>query len=68
MKITVIHGQSHKGVTYTMTKNVLDFLVGKEDEVYEFFYLKMDQNFVLGAICVFLNGKSFAQGQKKYNR
>ena len=40
MKITVIHGQSHKGVTYTMTKNVLDFLVGKEDEVYEFFLPK----------------------------
>ena len=26
MKITVIHGQSHKGVTYKMTHTVLEFL------------------------------------------
>ena len=56
MKITVIHGQSHKGVTYTMTKNVLDFLVGKEDEVYEFFLPKDGPEFCIGCNMFFLKG------------
>ena len=65
MKITVIHGQSHKGVTYTMTKNVLDFLVGKEDEVYEFFLPKDGPEFCIGCNMCFLKGEEFCPGAEK---
>ena len=34
MKITVIHGQGHKGITYKMTSTVLEFLAEDNDEIY----------------------------------
>lgn len=36
MIITVIHGAEHKGITYSMTKAVLDKL-GNDNEIHEFF-------------------------------
>ena len=36
MIITVIHGAMHKGITYAMTKAVLDKL-GNDNEIHEFF-------------------------------
>jgi multimeric flavodoxin WrbA len=36
MKIAVIHGQNHKGSTYTITKLLIDRLAGSTDEISEF--------------------------------
>lgn len=59
MKITVIHGQGHKGITYTMTKNVLDSLVGLNDEVFEFFLPKDGPKFCIGCNTCFLKGEEY---------
>lgn len=40
MKITVIHGQMHKGVTYHLTWAVLERMMNPEDEIREFFLPK----------------------------
>ena len=56
MKITVIHGQSHKGVTYKMTHTVLEFLMSSEDELKEFFLPKDGPGFCVGCNNCFLKG------------
>ncbi|WP_455544111.1 flavodoxin family protein [Intestinibacter sp.] len=65
MKVTVIHGQSHKGITYTMTKNVLEFLMDSDDELYEFFLPKDGPNFCIGCNNCFLKGEEFCPGADK---
>lgn len=50
MKLTVIHGQNHKGSTYTVTKMLTDRLGG---EVTEFFLPKDFGSFCVGCTCCF---------------
>lgn len=57
MKITVIHGQSHKGVTYTMTREVLKNLTTESDEIQEFFLPKDGPGFCMGCYACFLKGE-----------
>lgn len=57
MKITVIHGQSHKGVTYTVTWTVLHHLMSEGDEVREFFLSKDGPGFCVGCNSCFLKGE-----------
>ena len=45
MKIIIIHGQSHKGSTYNVSRILADKLGG---EVSEFFYRRISIVFVLG--------------------
>ena len=59
MKITVIHGQSHKGVTYKMTHTVLEFLMSSEDELKEFFLPKDGPGFCVGCNNFFLKGEKY---------
>ena len=56
MKITVIHGQGHKGITYKMTKTVLDFLAEDDDEINEFFLPKDGPSFCVGCNTCFMKG------------
>lgn len=65
MYITVIHGQSHKGVTYTMTQAVLRRLAGPEDEIKEFFLPKDGPGFCLGCNSCFLKGGDRCPGADK---
>ena len=62
MKIAVIHGQAHKGITYTMTKAVLGSLVEERDEVREFFLPKDGPDFCCGCNSCFLKGESHCPG------
>lgn len=57
MKITVIHGQSHKGMTYTMTKELVDNLAFEQDEMIEFFLPKDGPDFCCGCFNCFLKGE-----------
>ncbi len=65
MKITVIHGQGHKGVTYTMTQTVLNFLITDKDEIREFFLPKDGPDFCCGCFNCFLKGESFCPSADK---
>ncbi|MCI6736763.1 MAG: flavodoxin family protein [Intestinibacter sp.] len=65
MKITVIHGQSHKGVTYKMTHTVLEFLMSSEDELKEFFLPKNGPGFCVGCNNCFLKGEEHCPGADK---
>lgn len=55
MKVTIIHGQSHKGITYTMTNTLLKYLKGEEFR--EFFLPKDGPDFCYGCNSCFLKGE-----------
>lgn len=58
MKITVIHGQGHKGVTYSLTHALLDRLTkARECEMREFFLPKNGPSFCVGCKSCFLEGE-----------
>lgn len=65
MKITVIHGQSHKGITYTMTNTVLRYLITREDEIKEFFLPGDGPGFCCGCTNCFLKGEQFCPAADK---
>ncbi len=66
MKITVIHGQAHKGVTYTMTKEVLGRLVNTEqDEIREFFLPMDGLHFCCGCNSCFIKGEHTCPSAEK---
>lgn len=58
LKITVIHGQAHKGVTYSLTRALLDCLSReRECDVREFFLPKDGPAFCAGCNSCFLKGE-----------
>lgn len=57
MKIAMIHGQGHKGVTYTMSRCVLDNLREEDTEVREFFLTKDGPGFCVGCNSCFIKGE-----------
>lgn len=65
MKITVIHGQSHKGVTYTMTREVLKCLADDQDEIREYFLPKDGPDFCCGCNSCFIKGEEYCPAAKK---
>lgn len=65
MKITIIHGQMHKGVTYTMTKTLCDNLRKEGDETKEFFLPKDGPEFCHGCNQCFLKGEEFCPSADK---
>ena len=65
MKITVIHGQLHKGVTYHLTWAVLEKMMDQGDEVKEFFLPKDGPGFCVGCNNCFLKGESHCPGADK---
>lgn len=65
MKITIIHGQGHKGITYTMTKTLVDKLMGESDELREFFLPKDGSDFCVGCSNCFMKGEEFCPSAEK---
>ncbi len=59
MKITVLHGQMHKGSTYNITKLFLEKLTDKNTEIKEFFMPKHAPSFCVGCF------KCFTEGEEK---
>lgn len=65
MKIVLIHGQGHKGVTYTMSHCVLENLKSAETEIQEFFLPKDGPGFCLGCNNCFLKGEESCPQKEK---
>lgn len=65
MKIVLIHGQGHKGVTYTMAHCILDNLRDTTTEVQEFFLPKDGPGFCVGCNNCFLKGEDKCPQQDK---
>jgi len=66
MKIAVIHGQSHKGVTYAVTHAVLDRIAEHtEISLEEFFLPKDGPGFCVGCNGCFLKGEEFCPSAEK---
>ena len=65
MKVTVIHGQSHKGITYTMTNTLLKHLNCEQDEVREFFLPKEGPDYCYGCSSCFLRGEEHCPSSDK---
>ncbi len=65
MKIVLIHGQGHKGITYTMSHCVLDKLKEEETQIQEFFLPKDGPGFCVGCNQCFLNGEKHCPEQAK---
>lgn len=57
MRILMIHGQGHKGITYTMTRSVLEKLRDENTEIKEFFLPKDGPGFCVGCNTCFLKGE-----------
>lgn len=57
MKIVMIHGQGHKGVTYTMSHCVLEYLRDEDTEIKEFFLTKDGPGFCVGCNSCFIKGE-----------
>ena len=57
MKIVMIHGQGHKGITYTMSQCVLDHLKDADTEIKEFFLPKDGPGFCVGCNGCFIKGE-----------
>ncbi|PLV63204.1 hypothetical protein [Brachyspira pilosicoli] len=55
MKITVIHGQSHKGSTYNIAKMLYD----KKAMLQSFFFQEILALFVLGVIAVLKSQRNY---------
>lgn len=57
MKLVMIHGQGHKGITYTMSHALLTRLMREEDELKEFFLPHDGPGFCVGCNACFLKGE-----------
>lgn len=65
MKITVIHGLLHKGVTYTMTHSILSRLACQDDEMREFFLPKDGPDFCTGCNGCFMKAENHCSSVAK---
>lgn len=57
MKIVILHGQSHHGITYHMTKEMVGALHGNEKEIKEFFLPVDGPDFCCGCNQCFYQGE-----------
>jgi multimeric flavodoxin WrbA len=58
VRITVLHGQMHRGSTYNITRLFLDRLSDKDTEITEFFMPKDAPSFCIGCFNCFTKGES----------
>lgn len=65
MKIAVIHGQAHRGITYTMVHALLQHFAQESTEIREFFLPKDGPDFCLGCNACFLKGEGSCPSAEK---
>lgn len=65
MNIILIHGQGHKGITYTMSHAVLRYLMQEDDELKEYFLPQDGSGFCVGCNSCFLKGEEHCPGADK---
>ena len=68
IKITVIHGQSHKGSTYNITKRIIDNISSKDKEVDEYFMPGDTPNYCIGCYKCFNEGEKFCPQAEKVQK
>lgn len=56
-RITVVHGQGHKGSTYNITKQIVDKIPPIDKEIYEYFMPKDTPEFCVGCYKCFNEGE-----------
>ncbi len=65
LRIAVIHGQAHKGITYTAAHAVLRHLSRPGNEIREFFLPKDGPDFCVGCNACFIKGETFCPSSAK---
>lgn len=64
MKITIIHGQSHKGSTYHITEQIKNKLCNESTVIYEFFMPTDAPNYCIGCYQCIMKGEIFCPHQE----
>ena len=65
MKITVIHGQSHRGSSYHITQQILDKISNTNKEIYEYFMPNDTPSFCIGCYqCIMKSEYVCSQAEK----
>jgi len=64
MKVSLIHGQSHKGSSYNISRQILDKLPAEDMELSEFFLPKDGPGYCAGCCRCFKEGESCKTGVK----
>ncbi|HHY13210.1 MAG TPA: NAD(P)H-dependent oxidoreductase [Thermoanaerobacterales bacterium] len=67
-KITVIHGQLHKGSTYNITKQIISKVSNKDKEVHEYFMPKDTPDFCIGCYKCFDKGEEYCPQAEKVGK
>ncbi|NLI08189.1 MAG: NAD(P)H-dependent oxidoreductase [Thermotogaceae bacterium] len=68
MKITVIHGQSHRGSSYHITQQILDKISDTNKEIYEYFMPNDTPSFCVGCYqCIMKSESACPQAEKVQN-
>ncbi|NLJ39418.1 MAG: NAD(P)H-dependent oxidoreductase [Candidatus Atribacteria bacterium] len=68
MKITIIHGQSHRGSSYHITRQIVDKISDEEKEINEFFMPDDGPNFCMGCYqCIMKSEYACLQSEKVQN-
>lgn len=67
-KITVIHGQLHKGSTYNITKQIIDEIPSRDKEVNEYFMPRDTPNYCIGCYKCFNESESSCPEAEKVER
>lgn len=65
IKITIIHGQLHKGSTYNITKQIIDKLSMKKKDIHEYFMPVDTPNYCVGCYKCFNKGEDYCPEFKK---
>lgn len=68
MKITIIHGQSHKGSTYHITEQISNKLSNKSTVIYEFFLPVDAPNYCVGCFRCIMKGENFCPHQENIQK
>lgn len=68
IKMTVIHGQLHKGSTYNITQQLIDKISGQEKEVYEYFMPSDGPDYCIGCYRCFDEGEGKCPHAEKVQR
>lgn len=68
LTITVIHGQSHKGSTYNITKQIVDNIPALNKQVHEYFMPTDGPDFCIGCYKCFNDGEGFCPHSDKVQR
>lgn len=68
MKITVIHGQSHKGSSYHITNQMINKILSDDKEVYEYFMPSDTPNYCVGCYKCFNESEKDCPQAKKVQK